>query len=172
MKETKRRRRASSRRFAGQLIGLARRRLDDLVRQKVDPEDVVQSAFKSFFRRQGAEPFELHSWDSLWSLLTLITLRKCGYRLRQFRTDAHDVRRERSADVSADEGRGWQAVAREPTPEQAALLAETVEQLFRGLSGVNDHQVIELSLQGYRPPEISTSVGCSERLGLPHPGAQ
>ena len=42
-------------------------------------EDVMASVFKSFFRRHAEAPFDLSSWDSLWSLLTLITLRKCGY---------------------------------------------------------------------------------------------
>ena len=39
-------------RFAARLIALARTRLDSRVRQKVDPEDVVQSVFRSFFIRQ------------------------------------------------------------------------------------------------------------------------
>jgi RNA polymerase sigma-70 factor, ECF subfamily len=36
-------------RFVGQLIRLARRQFDVVLRRKVDPEDVVQSAYKSFF---------------------------------------------------------------------------------------------------------------------------
>jgi len=41
-------------RFTHQLIALAFRRLDAGLRHKVDPEDVVQSAYKSFFVRYGA----------------------------------------------------------------------------------------------------------------------
>ena len=40
-------------RYTRQLVGLARRRLDERLAGKVDPEDVVQSAFKSFFVRQA-----------------------------------------------------------------------------------------------------------------------
>ena len=39
-------------RFAARLAGLARRHLDVRLAVKVDPEDVVQSAYKSFFVRQ------------------------------------------------------------------------------------------------------------------------
>jgi len=38
--------------YAHRLIGLARLHLNDRLRQKVDPEDVVQSALKSFFHGQ------------------------------------------------------------------------------------------------------------------------
>ena len=45
-------------------------------------------------RAQGPEePFELSGWDGLWSLLTLITLRKCGHQTRHFRAACRDVRR-------------------------------------------------------------------------------
>ncbi len=39
-------------RFVRRLIFLARSRLNAQVRQKEDPEDVVQSVFRSFFTRQ------------------------------------------------------------------------------------------------------------------------
>src|SRR5580692_11428902 len=73
------------RRFADRLIGLARSRLDERLRQKVDPEDVMQSVFKSFFRVQADGKLDLANWDSLWALLTVITLRKCGHRIEYFR---------------------------------------------------------------------------------------
>jgi len=149
-------------RFARRLIGLAQRRLSATLRQKVDPEDVLQSAFKSFFRAVD-RPYELASWDSLWSLLARITLRKCGHTLRHFRTDRRDVRRETapgptSSDVQAD----WQALTREPNPAEAAALAETVEDLLKSLSD-RDRHILVLSLQGQSPEEVSVQVQCTER---------
>jgi hypothetical protein len=47
------------RRFTGQLVTLARRRLDGPLRHKVDSEDVVQSTYKSFFRR-----YDQATWSS------------------------------------------------------------------------------------------------------------
>ena len=147
--------------FARRLIGLARVRLGARLRQKVDPEDILQSVFKSFFVRQAAGAYDLDSWDSLWALLTVITLRKCGYRTRRFLAARRDVRRE-AAPSSPDEAGGWEAVSREPTPEEAAVLAETVEDLFRGLDEDN-RRIVELSLQGHRPAEVSAAVGLTER---------
>ncbi len=147
-------------RFARRLIGLARGRLGGLA-PKVDPEDVMQSVFKSFFRRQAEEPFDLAGWDGLWALLVVITVRKCGAQKRRFHAAARDVRRE-TAPADDAFGAAWEGVAREPTPEEAALLAETVEQLFRGLDA-GDRSVLELGLQGYKAPEISAQVGRAER---------
>jgi RNA polymerase sigma-70 factor (ECF subfamily) len=150
-------------RFAGRLIALARSRLDERLRQKVGPEDVVQSALKSFFFRHAAGQFELDSWDSLWSLLTVITLRKCGHKVEHFRAACRDVRRERVAPSAEDDSAAsWQGIAREPTPDEAAQLADTVEQLFAGLD-TDDRRIVELALQGHTAAEISVQLGILER---------
>ncbi len=56
-----------------------------------------------------------------------------------------------------------EAIADEPTPEEAALLAETTEEIMRSLISGKDRQIFELSLQGYSVPEISAIVGHYER---------
>src|SRR4051794_29844109 len=67
-------------RFAGRLVALARGRFNRVLSRKVDPEDVVQSAFKSFFVRHREGKLEVGDSGGLWNLLTLITLRKCADR--------------------------------------------------------------------------------------------
>jgi hypothetical protein len=67
-------------RFARQLIALAHRHIGAELRHKVDPEDVVQSAYKTFFFRYVAGKLDVVNWNSLWGLLTLITVRKCAER--------------------------------------------------------------------------------------------
>src|SRR4051794_853268 len=116
------------RRFARQLIALARSRLGGRVRQKVDPEDVAQSVFRSFFARQADGQFVLEDWDGLWGLLTLITLRKCHRQCERFTAGCRDVRREVSApSPAAESGVAWEAIAREPTPADAAVLTELID---------------------------------------------
>jgi RNA polymerase sigma factor (sigma-70 family) len=148
--------------FSQRLIGLARSHLDGWLKHKVDPEDVAQSAFKSLFLRYSAEPLAAHESQALWSLLTLITLRKCADRARYYRAECRDVVREASAGV-ADEPDFWrEAVSREPTPQHAVLLAETVDEVLRNVDA-DERQVIELSLQGYSTQEISEQLGRAER---------
>ena len=150
-------------RFVGKLIRLARRQFDAVLRRKVDPEDVVQSAYKSFFLRHGEGKLEVHDWGNLWGLLTVITLRKCLDRVEYHRAERRDVQREVAAQPgAAGADPWWQAVAREPTPEEAAVLAETVEQLLLSLAE-DERPVLELSLQGYTTAEISERLGRPER---------
>ena len=62
-------------RFARRLVGMARGRLDGRLRQKVDPEDVVQSVFRSFFDRSARGEFDFANWEAVWGLLVLLTVR-------------------------------------------------------------------------------------------------
>ena len=150
-------------RFAGRLIALARSRMDPQMRQKVDPEDVIQSVYQSFFERQARGEFDLHSWDSLWGLLAIITLRKCGHHVEHYHSARRDIRREVSVLGSKDELAGdLEAIAREPTPQEAAVLTETLEHVMRELEGYQRH-ILQLSLQGNSVAEISPQVGYSQR---------
>lgn len=150
-------------RFARRLIGLARNRLDSRMRQKVDPEDVMQSVFRSFFRRQANDEYDVSDWDSLWYLLARITMSKCGHQIEHWRRGKRDVQCEAPPPLSGEESGIWcQIVSREPTPSEALVLTETLEQVMRGL---DDHQrqIIEQRLLGKEVAEISAAVGYTRR---------
>jgi RNA polymerase sigma-70 factor (ECF subfamily) len=150
-------------RFTHRLIGLARRQLDVRLQHKIEPEDVVQSAYKSFFLRYGEAALADQGLPELWGLLRCITLRKCADRVRYYRAECRDISRETAAPPEAEDAELFRdAVSREPTPEQAAVLAETVEQLLRWLDA-DERSIIELSLQGYTTQEISEQLGRAER---------
>jgi RNA polymerase sigma-70 factor (ECF subfamily) len=148
-------------RFASRLIALARSRLDKQLRAKVEPEDILQSVFKSFFRRYSDGHWDVRDWDGLWGLLMVITLRKCGRELRHFHRPGYDVRVEVPLAADDNSDSAWHAIARDPTPAEAAALAEAVEQLLKGLSD-GDRHILELRLQGYTIPEISVQVKRTE----------
>jgi RNA polymerase sigma factor (sigma-70 family) len=144
-------------RYRRRLIGLARVHLGGRLRRKVDPEDVVQSAYKSLLIRYGNAVISMEGWEGLWGLLTRITIRKCADRAHYHKADCRDLHRE------ADSASLWREVtSREPTPEEAVVLAETVEGLLSGLRGI-ERTILELSLQGYSTQEISEQTGRAER---------
>jgi RNA polymerase sigma-70 factor, ECF subfamily len=149
--------------FSRRLIALARVHLDARLQQKVDPEDVVQSAYKSFLIRYGDGALAAEGWEGLWGLLTLITVRKCADRARYYEADCRNLHREAPATGSDQSVAPWlQAAGREPTPDEAAVLAETVEELLARLRG-DERAIVELSLQGYSTQEISRQIGRAER---------
>jgi RNA polymerase sigma-70 factor (ECF subfamily) len=149
------------RRFAQQLIALAQRHIGAGLRHKVDAEDVVQSAYKSFFGRYGAGDLDAINWNSLWGLLTLITVRKCAERAAYHRAECRDAAREVSLAPGDDQAR-LEPFGREPTPHEAAVLGETVEQLLAGLNA-EERPILEMSLQGHTTREISEQLGRAER---------
>jgi hypothetical protein len=56
-------------RYARRLAAVAAARLPAVARSKVDPEDVAQSVFRTFFRRHKAGQFHPEHRDALWALL-------------------------------------------------------------------------------------------------------
>ena len=149
--------------YACRLVALARARLNPRILRKEDPEDVLQSVFKSFFLRCAGGQFRLGSRDDLWGLLVSLTLHKCGHRADYFQAARRDVRREAAAAPPAEGSRpDWEALAREPTPVEAAVLGETVERLLADLEP-RPRQIVQLSLEGEGTPQISARLGVSER---------
>jgi hypothetical protein len=68
----------------------------------------------------------------------------------------------------------WQAVADDPTPCEAAMLAETVQQMLRSLEGKN-REIVTLSLQGYTPqksPDSWAAPGGGQKHHLRLEGVQ
>jgi RNA polymerase sigma-70 factor (ECF subfamily) len=150
-------------RYARRLIGLAAARLPAPVRTKEDPEDAVQSAFKSFFARQKKGEFQPEDWDELSTLLTYLTVCKVDRRIRKYLADKRDVRRESTPTVCDDvESSHWDAAAPDPTPAETAMMTDTLRELMAKLTPP-DQDVLALRLQGYTAAEIASTVGRSER---------
>ncbi len=149
-------------RFVNRLTALASGQFDNRFRAKTDAEDVVQSVYKSFFLRDGRSPFELSDWDSLWSLLATITIRKCSDRRSYWLAACRSVGRELSRSPGGEDRLSWETIDRGPTPFQVTVLAELIETILAELS---DHHraIAELSLQGFTAIEAAARVECSER---------
>src|SRR5215813_10524829 len=118
-------------RYHRRLVSLARQRLQSARRRESDEEDVVQSAFHSFFQGVARGRFpRLDDRDDLWRLLVVITARKALDQIAQEHTkrrgggtlqgESRIFPRQPSWDEAAIE----QVVGEEPTPEFAAQVAE------------------------------------------------
>jgi RNA polymerase sigma-70 factor, ECF subfamily len=149
--------------YSGRLAGLARTRVNGALAAKLDPEDVVQSVFRSFFQRQREGQFKLDGWNNLWSLLTVITLRKCSRQVEYFRAACRNVQQE--AQASPDESEAYAAcvaIARDPSPDETSQLLEAIELILADFTG-RDRLIVEMTLQGEPCDSVSQQVQCSER---------
>jgi RNA polymerase sigma factor (sigma-70 family) len=147
-------------RFVHRLIALAAAQFDGWMRDRVDVEDIVLSACKSFFLRRARGGCEAAGWDELWSLLATIRLRKCAKRRDHVRAARRSVGREvrRLASPRSD----LDLVDRAPSPVEAAILTETVEQLFRAMEP-EERPIVEQLLMGCTAAEIAARQDCSQR---------
>jgi RNA polymerase sigma factor (sigma-70 family) len=147
-------------RYFRRLIALARGELSPRVARRVDPEDVVLSVFRSFFIKARADRFILGRGGDLWRLLASITRHKSLHQARRHRAARRSVTREQPLDQI--EGEQLRDDPAEPSPEDAAALADELEHVFRSVSPMG-RRALELRLQGASLAEIAREIGRSER---------
>jgi DNA-directed RNA polymerase specialized sigma24 family protein len=154
-------------RYFQRLVGLARCKLQGAQRRAADEEDVVLSAFESFFRgaEQGRFP-RLDDRDNLWRLLVVITERKAWNLVqheRRQRRGGGEMRRESGLadgeDSLAEAGIN-EFASREPTPEMAAQVADECRRLLGLLGDATLRSVAVWKMEGYTNAEIADKLGC------------
>jgi DNA-directed RNA polymerase specialized sigma24 family protein len=158
-------------RYFDGLVRLARRKLEAVrrVAPVEDEEDAALSAFQSLCAGAAEGRFErLKDRDDLWRLLVVITVRKVFdqiKRQRQLKRGGGRVVSEAAlAGVDPDSPGGFeQCIAREPTPEFAAILAEEVQKRIDSLEDENLRQVALWRLEGYSNNDIAQRLGCVGR---------
>jgi RNA polymerase sigma factor (sigma-70 family) len=151
-------------RYAERLVALAGSRLSEKLTRRLDPEDVVQSAYRSFFVGARAGRYVLERSGDLWRLLAAITLHKVQRQIEYHTAEKRSIDREEPFG-SEDSLYGLQAeiLTREPSPEEAAAVVEEVEQALGGLEPLH-RRMVELRLQGCPVPEIAADTDRSERM--------
>jgi len=147
------------RRYMARLTSLASSRLSRKLARRVDAEDVVLSAWRSFFVATGRDQIDVPTDDNLWPLLVTMTLRKLSRQAAKHSAE----RRSINAESEWSDEFEWPAVvARDPTPAEAAMVTDEIESLMSGLSP-SDREILTRRLQGEQHAAIAAAVDCSER---------
>jgi len=148
-------------RYVERLVAVARRRLSSKLAARLDAEDIVQSVFRSFFGRAQQGKFVFKEADDIWKLLVQITIHKT---LKQ--VDFHRRgKRDAGVEVASSAPQGnllLTYLARDPTPEEAAIFMDELEHYLQRLRP-EDRQIIEMRLEGYESLEIAAKLGISDR---------
>ncbi len=147
--------------YEERLLGLARQRISQRFGSRLDPEDVVQSVFRTFFTRSQEGKFQVEKPDDVWKLLARITVHKTFRQIAFHRAAKRNVNMEKS---QGDDSQDYvlSLLDRGPTPEIANQFLDQVEHLVNRLRP--DHrQILELRLQGYKDVEIAEKLNISDR---------
>jgi RNA polymerase sigma-70 factor (ECF subfamily) len=125
---------------------------------RFDDDDVMQSVFRTLFRRVAGGSYTLPDGDELWGLLLVITLNKVralANRHRAVRRSVHSTLSLKTDDVRLQ-------VASETDQQSAEMLTLTVREFADELTP-DERVILDLRMQGFGVAEIATKCGRTRR---------
>jgi DNA-directed RNA polymerase specialized sigma24 family protein len=155
-------------RYFALLVRVAKQRLarTGSTGAEADEEDAALSAFVSFCGAAAEGQFpDLSDREELWRLLVVITARKVGDqvdRRRALKRGGHLLRVEGALANGLTPGL-TAALAREPNPDVAAMVAEETRLLLERLGNSQLQAIALWRMEGYTIDEIAVRLGCTRR---------
>src|SRR5829696_1199861 len=115
-------------RYARRLLALAQARTSSDLAAREEADDIVQSVFKSFFRKASAGLYDVPEGEELWNLLLVITINKIRAKGNYHRAAKRDMR------LAAGE-QPLEAVAADEGANDAAMteLQMVIDEILKGL---------------------------------------
>lgn len=144
--------------FGDRLQRLATKRLSRDLQRRVAPEDIVQSACRTFFRRAQDRQFTVDDVESLWRLLSIITLTKAREKARHHLAGKRSARKE----SAPNDDEPLDIAGREPAPEDEPDFEDTFAHVLAQLDD-EERQLVLLRLEDKTQEEIGRVLGRSER---------
>lgn len=172
--------------YVNRLLPLIQSELSPAIRQRIDPEDVMQSVWRTFFNGD----FSVSSGNDLGAFLARLCVNKARDNARRQTAEKRDVYREISVEETQGQGQrspspvrplrikpGAEAHAEPlieddsffeqdsvcllmdgPDPDQATIVREAIEHLPQHLKAV-----MTLRLKGLTAKEAAQELGCTRR---------
>jgi RNA polymerase sigma-70 factor (ECF subfamily) len=145
-------------RYAERLHALVASQSSRELARRVDAEELVQSVFRTFFRRAAHGHYSVPDGEEIWKLLLVIALNKVRAAGAHHRAAKRDVRQTVGGEAL------HRALETERAHDESALavLRLVIEELLEQLPAAN-RQIIELRIEGYEVAEITEKVRRSKR---------
>ena len=140
--------------YFDRLVQLARKRLQNMPGLGGYDEDLALRSFHSVYERlrDPSRPLELAGRDDLWRLLATRTISRAIDLIRQHHPE----------EVSRDQD-FTQLLTREPTPLEAAEMADECRRLLECLPEPELRLIALLKVEGYTNEEIASQLDCVPR---------
>ena len=140
-------------RYANRVFGLVESGLGRVLRSTTEPEDIVQSVFKSVFRTMRSGKIKTPPGMTLWNLIAVIAVNKLKKKARRENAQRRDSKRNLSID---DENIVIESA--ESVETFQVFVRETLEFLEE-----KDREILSLRIDGHSVNEISNRTGRSRR---------
>ncbi len=139
-------------RYARQLLSLANRNTAETLGSRVDPEDIVQSIFRTFFRRAAQGHYQIPDGEELWKLLLIIALNK----VRSVAEHHRALKRS----MTMTQSLGSYDVSE--TQDSSEMLRVTIEEVLADLP--EEHQsIVRDRIDGFEIAEIAQRNSAARR---------
>jgi RNA polymerase sigma-70 factor (ECF subfamily) len=125
---------------------------------RVDPDDIVQSVFRTFFRRAAGGQYDVPDGEDLWKLFLVIALHKIRSTATYHRAAKRDVRVTATGLPDADAGQRLAA----PDETALATLRLVIDELLDALPP-SMRAIVELRVEGHEVDEIARRTRRSRR---------
>jgi RNA polymerase sigma-70 factor (ECF subfamily) len=144
-------------RYAARLEALVSSRTAADLHTRFDAEDVVQSVFRTLFRRISHGLYDVPAGEELWQLLLVLALNKTRKLATFHRAQKRDVGKTKG---SADLQNATQPLGHDDV--SLRLLQMVVDDLISDLPATH-RQIIQLRIEGHRADDISQQTQRSKR---------
>lgn len=148
------------RRYADHLRALAKAQSGPALAARLDPEDIVQSVFRTFFRRAAADGYDVPRGDDLWKLFLVIGLNKIRNAAAHHRAAKRDVRQTVPLGDATPAGPAGGAVT--PADTDETVLRLVIAEALAGLPETA-RRVVALRIDGHEVADIAAHTGRSKR---------
>jgi RNA polymerase sigma-70 factor (ECF subfamily) len=145
-------------RYVDRLRALVRERIGSKLRRRIDADDVVQSAYRSFFVHAENGEYTATNAGDLWRLLASIALHKLYGQIEKHTAARRSIGREEAATASSEP----EYHAPVPTPGEAVAVAEQLHLLARRLTA-DQQAALFAYLRGESLDSIAASLEKSPR---------
>lgn len=142
-------------RYASRLLAVARHQTSPSLSTRFDPEDVVQSVFRTFFRRVASGLYNVPPGQQLWQLLLVLALNKVRALGTHHRAQKRDAAKTQTLHDLPHASR-----TEDETPLR--ILTMVIEDLMSELPEVQQHMV-QLRIEGNSIGEIAEATHRSRR---------
>ena len=143
-------------RYARRVFGLVRSKLGTRLSSMTEPEDIVQSVFKSVFRGMQSGNYDAPPGTTLWNLLAVIAVRKLSNKASHYAAKCRDASRNVPLEATEE---SISAALNQASMEFFELCMQEAMEMLRP----SHREVLALRIKGHSVDEISEMTKRSRR---------